>query len=72
MAFDLSVNVHSFPKCSRCGNDMALVLVSETETRIGEGKSGVFSSSPKSSGAEEDTDKAFFSWKCSCGNVITA
>ena len=72
MAFDLSVNIHSFPKCSRCGNDMALVLVSETEVKIGEGKTGVFSSSPKAASSEEDTDKAFFSWKCTCGNTIAA
>ncbi len=72
MAFDLHITVSSFPKCGKCSGDMALVVVSETEMKVGAGASGVFSSSPKSSSSEEDTDKAFFTWKCNCGNVISA
>jgi hypothetical protein len=32
MVFDLAVNIHAFPKCAKCGNEMALVKVTEMET----------------------------------------
>ncbi len=73
MVFDLSVNISAFPKC-KCGNDMALVKVVETETESFD--KGAKVSLTRSAGNESDEknalDIAVFIWKCGgCGNKIT-
>jgi len=73
MVFDLAVNVNAFPKCSKCGNDMALVKVIETETESFD--KGGHMSLTRAVGTDTDeknaSDVAVFIWKCSCGNMIS-
>ena len=72
MVFDLAVNVSAFPKC-KCGLDMVLVKVIETETESFD--KGAKVSLTRSAGNDTDEKKALdvavFIWKCSCGNKIT-
>lgn len=75
MVFDLAVNIHTFPKCGKCGKEMLLVKISEVETEEELGElGGMHSSTVTRSGEKEKQtmDSAYFTWKCSCGNVIGA
>ena len=72
MSFDLAVNVNAFPKCNQCGHEMALVKVYELETETDKEEGGSphgHSFRPGREMAEHDV--AYFTWKCSCGNVIS-
>ena len=70
---NLSINISSFPKCSKCKGDMVLVKVIETEIESFDKRGEVSLTRP--AGTDIDEKKALyavvFMWKCSCGNQIT-
>ncbi|MBI2972096.1 MAG: hypothetical protein HYY37_06775 [Candidatus Aenigmarchaeota archaeon] len=73
MAFDLAVNVQSFPKCNVCGHEMALVKVYELEMESDKEEGGSPHGHSFRPGLEKsNSDAAYFTWKCSCGNIISA
>ena len=72
MAYSLALNINNFPKCGKCGKDMALTKVVEVEVVTKERQSSFSSleSVEKGSG-QEDRDSTVFIWKCTgCGFIV--
>jgi hypothetical protein len=72
MVYNLALNINNFPKCGKCGKDMALAKVVEVETVSKDRPNSLSSldSIEKGSG-EENRDSSIFIWKCTgCGFIV--